>query len=68
MTILSPTDLETADYNTPGWVVLYNSCVYKLNYTLLKINALLDVDSDGIVDGSILRWNAAAGKFKSFKI
>ena len=68
MTILSPTKLETADYNTPEWVAIYNSCIYKLNYALLKINALLDVDSDGLVDGSILRWNAASGKFKSYKI
>ena len=67
MTILEPTKLETADYGTPGWVVIYNSCVYKLNTTLLKINALLDVDADGVVDGAILRWDSSAGKFKSYK-
>jgi hypothetical protein len=68
MTILSATKLETATYGTPEWVAIYNANIYKLNTLLLKINALLDVDVDGLLNGSILRWNASTSKWKSYKV
>lgn len=68
MTILTATKLETADYGTPEWVAIYNANIYKLNELLLKINALIDVDTDGLIDGAVLRWNASASKWKAYKV
>ena len=68
MSILTDTNIETQDYATPNWISIYNSNIYKLNNILLKINALIDVDIDGLVDGAILRWNSAAGKWKAYKV
>lgn len=68
MTILTNTKLETTDYHTSGWVAIYNSCIYKLNNTLLKINSLVDVDKDGLVNGAILKYNSSLGKWKAYKV
>lgn len=59
MTIQSETGLETANYNSPMWVYIYNKNVEILNDTLLKISGLLDVDLTAIDDGAILMWDGS---------
>jgi len=68
MAILAATKLETQDYGTPEWVAIYNANIYKLNGLLLKINALIDVNTDGLIDGAVLRWNVSANKWKAYKV
>jgi len=68
MTILTNTNLETQDYGTPEWVAIYNANIYKLNELLLKINALVDVDIDGLIDGAILRWSASKSRWEAYKV
>ncbi len=65
MTILSPTDLETANYNQALWQKIYNKNVQLLNSTLLKVRALLDVDPTGLVHGSYLVWNSSTQKWEA---
>jgi len=62
MTLLS-TGLETANYNMPGWEKIYNKNVELLNDTLLKVNALLDVDVSTLQDGQVLTWDAGQSKW-----
>lgn len=64
MTIYQPTTLESADYNQPEWIAIYNANVEKLNAELLRLQALLDVDVDRLVDGALLQWDSGASKFK----
>jgi len=68
MAILTATKLETQDYGTPEWVAIYNANIYKLNGLLLKINALVDVNTDGLIDGAVLRWNVSTNKWKAYKV
>ena len=63
MTILTDTNLETHDYAVPGWVHIYNKNIELLNYRLLKIQELLDVDTTGLKDKSILVWHSGMGKW-----
>jgi len=63
MTILSDTNLETADYSQPQWVHIYNTNVERLNAVLLKIHSLLDVDVSSIEIGDVLKWDAGASKW-----
>lgn len=63
MTILTDTDLETADYKQPGWVAVYNKDIDLLNARLLKIQSLLDVDTTGLQDGAVLVWNSAQSRW-----
>jgi len=67
MTILNPSNLETADYGQPEWVAIYNANVEKLNAVLLKVNALFDVDVDALVDGMVLRWDASRSEWRPYK-
>lgn len=64
MTIYNPTTLESADYEQPDWIHIYNANVDKLNDDLLKIQSLVDVDVDKLVDGAVLRWSSADSKWK----
>jgi hypothetical protein len=64
MTILNPTQIETADYGVPGWVHIFNKNFDLLNSVLLKVNALGDVDTSYLPEDGILTWNAATGKWK----
>lgn len=63
MTIQGDTKLEYHDYNVPGWVYVYNKNIDLLNYSLLKIQSLLDVNTDNLEDKSILVWNASTSKW-----
>lgn len=60
MSFLSPTNLETADYNQPGWVHVFNKNLDKLNDTLLKISGLNDTDTSDVKDEAVLVWNATS--------
>ena len=64
MTILSPTNLETADYGLPGWVHIFNKNIDLLNSVILKVNQLVDVNADYLPDGGVLTWDASSGKWK----
>ena len=57
---LSPVEGST------DWVVHFDYNMTRLNFTLLKLNALLDVDATGINDGDVLRYESASGKWKPF--
>jgi hypothetical protein len=65
MTQLAASGLETADYTLPNWVAIYNANVQKLNFSLLKIQGLLDVDTSDLRDDSVLFWFAIPAKWKT---
>jgi len=65
MTILSGSNLEKPDYGTPGWTAIYNKDIELLNDILLKIQSLLDVNPENLVDGTLLVWDSTASKWKS---
>lgn len=57
--------LRTVDYGESAWLTHFNYNWQRLNDTLLKLSALLDVDvSGGLNDGDVLWWVAASTKFK----
>lgn len=62
MTQLS-SGLETADYGMPMWNYIYSQNMKELNETLLKIQNLLDVNSDNLLDGAVLFWFAGRSKW-----
>lgn len=65
---LSPSNLRYAEPGYAAWntnVATYN--INRLNNTLLKLSALLDVDASGLADGNVLSYNAAASKWKPDK-
>jgi hypothetical protein len=64
MTILNPTQIETADYGVPGWVHIFNKNFDLLNSVLLRIDQLVDVNDDYLPDDAVLVWDASAGKWK----
>ena len=45
------------DYGQTDWLGTYNYDWTRLNNTLLKLSALLDVDTAGLNDGDVLRYN-----------
>ena len=57
MSILSPSNLETLDYATPGWSFIFDKNFELLAQTLLKINNLQDVNTTGITNGAVLTWD-----------
>jgi hypothetical protein len=61
---LSPSGLKTTDYGESAWLAHHNDNWTRLNNTLLKLSALLDVDMSGLADGNILAYNAGANKWK----
>lgn len=63
MTILSPSGLETFDYGAPGWNHVYNRDMDLLEHELLKLNALQDVDVNGLKDEDVLIWSTSASKW-----
>jgi len=65
MTLLSPSNLETADYNLARWQRIYNKNIQLLNTVLLKISALGDVDTTDLIDGSYLQWNASTSTWEA---
>jgi hypothetical protein len=68
MTILSPSNLETASYNQPEWVFIYNACIDRLNTLLLRFQALQDVSISSLKDGTILVWDATRSKWRVARI
>jgi hypothetical protein len=68
MSQLAESGLETADYEMPLWCHIYNANIQKLNGALLKIQGLLDVDTDSLPDGAVLFWYASEGKWKTRKV
>jgi len=66
MSILSPSQLETMDYDASGWHAIYNANMDKLNNTLLKISGLCDVicQAGDPPDGAILIYDASASKWR----
>jgi hypothetical protein len=68
MTILSPTNLETATYNAPGWSHIFNKNIDLLNQRLLKIEAMGDVDHTYTPpDNGVLTWHPGPGKWRPEK-
>lgn len=65
MTVLTPSDLETANYSQAEWQKIYNKNVQLLNSALLKIAALQDVDTSGLFHGSYLVWNSVTSKWEA---
>ncbi len=64
MTILTPTQLETADYGAPGWVHIFNKNIDLLNTKLLAILELVDVDPAHTPDGGVLVYHSSTNKWK----
>jgi hypothetical protein len=65
MTVLA-SGLETDDYGQPDWWALYNRNVELLNDVLLKVQGLLDVKVDKLVDGAMLRWDGTKWRVITF--
>ena len=64
MTILTDSGLETVTYSQPLWQMIMNKNFQMLNNTLLKINALLDVDTQNLHHGAFLKWSVSTGKWE----
>lgn len=62
MTILG-NGLETDDYGMSGWIYIINNNIDKLNYALLKIQALQDIDTTYLQHGAMLTWDAVEEKW-----
>lgn len=62
MSVLS-SGLETADYGMPLWNYIYSQNMKLLNETLLKIQNLMDVNSDSLPDGAIIFWDSGRSKW-----
>lgn len=63
-TTLSPSNLKIVDaYNDATWWSTYNDNFTLLNSTLLKLSALQDVEVVGLLNGQILVYSTAAGKW-----
>jgi len=60
MAILSPTNLETANYGTTGWNAIYSSNFQKLNTYLAKFEDLWNITAS---DWNILRYSSSSGKW-----
>jgi len=60
MAILSPTNLETANYGTVGWNAIYTSNFQKLNTYLAKFEDLWNITAS---DWNILRYSTSSGKW-----
>lgn len=60
---LSPTLLETIDFNTQGWTEILNDNFRKLNDNLLFIDSLLDVTLTSLTNQDMLMWDSPSQKF-----
>jgi hypothetical protein len=54
------------DYGQTDWLGTFNYDFTRLNNTLLKYSALLDVDVSGLSGGDVLRYNSSTQKFEVF--
>lgn len=61
MSVLSPSGLETVNYNQSNWHHILDNNFEKVAWYLSKLERLLDVDTDLVQrlrrDGTILIWN-----------
>jgi hypothetical protein len=53
-------------YGQTDWLGTFNYNFTRLNNTLLKYSALLDVDTAGLSNGDVLRYNSSTQKFEVF--
>lgn len=53
-------------YGQTDWLGTFNYDWTRLNNTLLKFSALLDVDTAGLSDGDVLRYNSSSQEFEVF--
>ena len=60
MSVLSPSNLETADYGTSGWNAIYSSNFQKLNDYLAKFEDLWNSTPD---NWNILRYDSSTSKW-----
>ena len=64
VTTLPNSGLKYWDYSESGWLTYMNYNIQRLNDTLLKLSALLDVDTTGLSDGYTLWYVSASGKWE----
>jgi len=63
-TTLPLTGLRTCEIGDDSWAADDRYNWQRLNDTLLKLSALLDVDVSGIGDDEVLSWNSATSKWE----
>ena len=63
-TELPKSGLKTTVVGESGWLVHHNDNWERLNNVLLKLSALLDVDTSGISAEDILRYNSSSQKWE----
>ena len=63
-TTLSPSSLKYCDPGEVGWRAHWEDNWERLNGTLLKLSALLDVDPTGLVDGDVLVYKTTTSKWE----
>ena len=56
--LLSPSN------GSSDWADSFDYNMTRLNSTLIKLNALLDVDIVGLINGDVLRYDTASSKWK----
>lgn len=59
------TELEHFRLNAQAWSGLMAANAQRLEDTLLKISAMLDVELTSLSDKDILQWNASSQKFEN---
>lgn len=56
--------LERIRYGAQSWSAVMSANCQRLEDTLLKLSALLDVDVAGLQDGDVIKYNESSGKFE----
>lgn len=62
-TTLPNSGLRTWPYGESGWLTHFNYNWDRLNYTLLRVAGMLDVNLAGLADGDIFQWDAGSSKW-----
>lgn len=62
-TTLTPSNLVQNEYGDAAWWTTQNANITLLNSTLLKLNALGDVNVSGLANFDGLQWNAGASEW-----
>ena len=63
MSILSPSGLETMDYNQPAWDKIFCRNFEIINALLLKVNKLGDVSATPPTNHQILTYSTASSTY-----
>jgi hypothetical protein len=66
-TTLTPSGFRVMLDGEIDFLTHYNYNISLLDSTLLKLHNLLDVNSTGIVNGSVLRWDVGTSKWVMWK-